>query len=111
MSDKTENKVLSEMIEDGPANETDVNGRAVNAVFGVGMNVQIVLGRATMPVSQLLSMSRGSVIELDKKIGQPVDIMVNDRLIARGELVKVGDSRMGVTLTEVIKEYSTKAVD
>jgi flagellar motor switch protein FliN/FliY len=100
--------LLSDVIDD--EFEGDKGGsRPVNAVYGVGMNVQIVLGRARMPVSQLLSMSRGSVIELDKKIGQPVDVMVNDQLIAKGELVKVGDDRMGVTLTEVVKEFSPKA--
>lgn len=97
------------MIEDGENTENE--SRPVNAVFAVNMDVQIVLGRAKMPVSQLLSMSRGSVIELDKKIGQPVDVMVNDQLIARGELVKVGENRMGVTLTEVVKEFAKKASD
>jgi flagellar motor switch protein FliN/FliY len=109
MSEEKTKTPLSDVIEDEKVPE--IGARPVNAVFGVDMNVQIVLGRARMPVSQLLSMSRGSVIELDKKIGQPVEVMVNDQLIARGELVKVGEERMGVTLTEVVKDYASKASD
>lgn len=105
--DKKKNEVLSQMIDE-EADIPESEARPVNAVFGVGMNVQVVLGRSKMPVSQLLSMSRGSVIELDKKIGEPVDVMVNDQLIAKGELVKVGEDRIGVTLTEVVKEYVNK---
>jgi len=110
MSDENENPILSQLIDDTPEQVTG-GGRAVNAVYGVDMKVQVVIGRASMPVSQLLSMARGSVIELDKKIGQPVDVMVNDRLIARGELVKVGEESVGVKLTEVIKEFVTKTDD
>lgn len=108
MTKKNDKAPLSNLIDDD-ADQVDNESRSINAVFGVSMDVQIVLGRARMPVSQLLSMSRGSVIELDKKIGQPVEVMVNDQLIARGELVKVDDTRMGVTLTEVVKEFAPKA--
>lgn len=108
MTKNNDKAPLSNLIDDD-ADQVDNESRSINAVFGVSMDVQIVLGRARMPVSQLLSMSRGSVIELDKKIGQPVEVMVNDQLIARGELVKVDDTRMGVTLTEVVKEFAPKA--
>ena len=55
-----------------------------------------------MQVNQLLKLGRGAVIELDKKVGEPIDIFVNNRLIARGEVVVV-DDRIGVTMTEIIK--------
>ncbi len=80
-------------------------GHNINAMLNVGLNVQIVLGHSRMPIQQLLGLSRGSVIELDKKIGEPVDVMINDRLVARGDLVKVGENRVGVTLSEIVKDY------
>ncbi|TGD61857.1 flagellar motor switch protein FliN [Tabrizicola sp. WMC-M-20] len=80
-------------------------GHNIKAMLNVGLNVQIVLGHSRMPIAQLLTLSRGSVIELDKKIGEPVDVMINDRLVARGELVKIADSRIGVTLTEIVRDY------
>ncbi|MCA0922633.1 flagellar motor switch protein FliN [Pseudooceanicola nanhaiensis] len=80
-------------------------GRNIDAMFNVGLNVQIVLGHSRMPISQLLKLSRGSVIELDKKIGEPVDVVINDRLVARGDLVKLSGDRLGVSLTEIVKDY------
>jgi flagellar motor switch protein FliN/FliY len=74
-------------------------------MLNVGLNVQIVLGQTRMPISQLLKLSRGSVIELDKKIGEPVDIVINDRLVARGDLVKLDEDRIGVSLIEIVKDY------
>jgi flagellar motor switch protein FliN/FliY len=64
--------------------------------------VSAVLGKSGMEVSQLLKLGRGAIIELDRKIGEAIDIYVNDRLVARGEVVLVED-RLGVTMTEIIK--------
>ena len=61
-----------------------------------------MLGKATMQVSQLLRLGRGAVVELDRKVGEAIDIYVNNRLIARGEVVVV-DEHLGVTMTEIIK--------
>lgn len=102
--------VLETMIGDDPnALSTRLAGEDpghnINAMLNVSLNVQIVLGQARMPIAQLLTLSRGSVIELDKRIGEPVDVMINDRLVARGDLVKVGENRIGVTLTEIVKDY------
>jgi flagellar motor switch protein FliN/FliY len=55
-----------------------------------------------MPVNQLLRLGRGAVVELDRKVGEPIDIFVNNRLVARGEVIVVED-RLGVTMTEIIK--------
>ena len=72
-------------------------------VFDVPVNIQAVLGRSNMEVASLLRLTRGSVIELDRKVGEAIDIYVNNRLVARGEVVVV-DERLGVTMTEIIKD-------
>jgi flagellar motor switch protein FliN/FliY len=73
------------------------------AVYDVPVNIQAVLGRSNMEVASLLRLARGSVIELDRKVGEAIDIYVNNRLVARGEVVVV-DERLGVTMTEIIKD-------
>lgn len=102
--------VIGAMVaeEAAGAAETEEGGQNINAMLNVALNVQIVLGQSRMPIAQLLAISRGSVIELDKRIGEPVDVMINDRLVARGDLVKVGENRIGVTLTEIVKDYVSK---
>jgi flagellar motor switch protein FliN/FliY len=83
------------------------NSKELDAVYDVPVQVSAVLGRAQMQVSQLLKLGRGAVVELDRKVGEAVDIYVNNRLVARGEVVVVED-RLGVTMTEIIKtERST----
>lgn len=84
-------------------------GKSIDAVLNVGMNIQIVLGYSRMPISDLLTFSRGSVIELDKKIGEPVDVIINQSLVARGDLIKVGDNRIGISLTEIVQDYILKS--
>jgi flagellar motor switch protein FliN/FliY len=74
----------------------------LDAVYDVPVQISVVLGRTAMQVNQLLKLGRGAVIELDRKVGEPIDIMVNNRLVARGEVVVVED-RIGVTMTEIIK--------
>ena len=76
--------------------------RELDAVYEIPVQVSAVLGKATMQVSQLLKLGRGAVVELDRKVGEAVDIYVNNRLVARGEVVIV-DDRLGVTMTEMIK--------
>ncbi|MEX3314489.1 FliM/FliN family flagellar motor switch protein [Sulfitobacter sp. PS-8MA] len=87
-----------------PRGETGSTG--INAMLNVGLDVQIVLGQARMPISRLLELTRGSIVELNRKIGAPVDLMVSDRLVARGDLVKVGEDRLGVSLTQIVKDYA-----
>lgn len=72
------------------------------AVYNIPVNVSAVLGKSTMQVSSLLKLGRGAVLELDRKVGEAIDIYVNNRLVARGEVVVVED-RLGVTMTEIIK--------
>ena len=76
--------------------------RGLDAVYDIPVTVSAVLGNATMQVSQLLKLGRGAVVELDRKVGEAIDIYVNNRLVARGEVVIV-DERLGVTMTEIIK--------
>ena len=71
-------------------------------VFDVPVSVQAVIGRTTIEVSRLLELNEGSVLELDRRVGEAIDIYVNSRLVARGEVVVV-DDRLGVTMTEIIK--------
>jgi flagellar motor switch protein FliN len=71
-------------------------------VFDVPVSVQAVIGRTTIEISKLLDLSPGSVLELDRRVGEAIDIYVNSRLVARGEVVVV-DDRLGVTMTEIIK--------
>lgn len=74
----------------------------LESVFDVPVNIAAVLGKTSMEVSQLLNLTSGSVLELDRKVGEAIDIYVNNRLVARGEVVVV-DERLGVTMTEIIK--------
>ena len=82
--------------------EVPKSGKDLEAVYDIPVKVSAVLGKATMEVHELLKLGRGAIIELDRKVGEAVDIYVNDRLVARGEVVVVED-RLGITMTEIIK--------
>lgn len=101
---ETVGSVIGSMVGGGTSAAAGA-GRNIDAMLNVGLNVQIVLGHSRMPIANLLKLSRGSVIELDKKIGEPVDVVINDRLVARGDLVKLEGERIGVSLTEIVKDY------
>ena len=77
----------------------------LEAVFDVPVNISAVLGRTNIEVANLLKLDEGDVVELDRKVGEAIDIYVNNRLVARGEVVLVED-RLGVTMTEIIKSES-----
>ena len=89
-------------IQENAADASRGSSKELDAVYDVPVQVSAVLGRASMQVSQLLKLGRGAVVELDRKVGEAVDIYVNNRLVARGEVVVVED-RLGVTMTEIIK--------
>jgi flagellar motor switch protein FliN/FliY len=86
----------------------DKNATDLAPVFDVPVSISAVLGRASLSVSQLLQLNSGSVLELDRKVGEAIDIYVNNRLVARGEVVIV-DERLGVTMTEIIKDGDAAA--
>ncbi len=98
-------KAAAEMeagLEEEEPQTPPTNAKELEAVYDIPVQVSAVLGKATMRVSQLLKLGRGAVVELDRKVGEAIDIYVNDRLVARGEVVVVED-RLGVTMTEIIK--------
>ncbi len=98
-------KAAAEMeagLEEDGSQAPPVNAKELEAVYDIPVQVSAVLGKSTMKVSQLLKLGRGAVVELDRKVGEAIDIYVNDRLVARGEVVVVED-RLGVTMTEIIK--------
>ena len=99
MSTDMELSELSESIETALPR----SGRELEAVYDIPVTLSAVLGKTTMQVSQLLKLGRGAVVELDRKLGEAIDIYVNNRLVARGEVVMVDDNRLGVTMTEIVK--------
>ena len=92
---------MADMFESDKTAE-DASNITLEAVYDVPVQISVVLGKTSMAVSNLLKLGRGAVIELDKKVGEPIDIFVNNRLVARGEVVVVED-KIGVTMTEIIK--------
>jgi flagellar motor switch protein FliN/FliY len=76
----------------------------LDAIYNIPVQLSAVLGKTTMQVSQLLKLGRGAVVELDRKVGEAIDIYVNNRLVARGEVVVV-EERLGITMTEIIKGH------
>ena len=92
------------LLESGQPTETAPKRTSTDlgAVYDVPVTVQAVLGKSAMEVSELLKLGKGTVVQLDRKVGEAIDIYVNDRLVARGEVVLVED-RLGVTMTEIIK--------
>ncbi|MGP1355318.1 flagellar motor switch protein FliN [Roseicyclus sp.] len=100
-----EGAIFEEFASSSEAEAGDASraARGMEAMMNVRMDVQVVLGHARMPISDLLRLGRGSVVQLDRQIGEPVDVVVNDMLVARGNLVKLDGDRIGVTLTELMR--------
>lgn len=109
MDDAPDHLELQELAQPGSgglladSHELERSALELAPVYDVPVNIKAVLGKATMDVSNLLRLGSGSLIELDRKVGEAIDIYVNNRLVARGELVVVED-RLGVTMTEIIKD-------
>ncbi|KAB2665399.1 flagellar motor switch protein FliN [Brucella tritici] len=98
-------EAIEELREEKPRNTQKGPSKPnLELIMGIPVDVQVVLGGTTMPVANLMKLGRGAVITLDKQIGDPVDIVVNGRVIARGEVIVLEDdsSRFGVSLTEII---------
>ncbi len=100
------NVKFDELDENGEKKELDETihktAHDLEAVFDVPVSISAVLGRTHMEVSELLHLESGDVIELDRKVGEAIDIYVNNRLIARGEVVLL-EEKLGITMTEIIK--------
>jgi flagellar motor switch protein FliN/FliY len=91
----------------GDAEQAGARPRDLEAVYDIPVVVSAVLGRVSMPINQLLKLGRGAVVELDRRLGEPIEIYVNNRLVARGEVVMVDEERLGVTMTEIVKSDRT----
>jgi len=105
LPDLEKNGGLMPPMDDAPPVDSEPSSRGaadLEAVFDVPVKVSAVLGRARMEVGELLKLGPGAVLELDRKVGEAIDIYVNDRLVARGEVVLV-EEKLGVTMTEIIK--------
>lgn len=117
MTDDTEQDAIDALMNDDggdggtapsfdetPDAQLDPNAepKDMEAIYDIPVQISAVLGRSSMQVNQLLKLGRGAVIELDRKVGEAIDIYVNNRLVARGEVVVVED-RLGVTMTEIVK--------
>ncbi len=85
-----------------PGAKPPQTAKDLEAIYDIPVQISAVLGKTTMQVNQLLKLGRGAIVELDRKVGEAIDIYVNNRLVARGEVVVVED-RLGVTMTEIIK--------
>ena len=98
------NEIIEEQVDgsDDEFADGEPMAKDVTAIYDIPVQVSAVLGHSTMQVSQLLKLGRGAVVELDRKVGEAVDIYVNNRLVARGEVVVVED-KLGVTMTEIVK--------
>jgi flagellar motor switch protein FliN/FliY len=104
LPDLGDSTVASDIVPIAPSEDQPVARTAedLEAVFDVPVQVSAILGSAHMDVGGLLNLAPGTVIELDRKVGEAIDIYVNNRLVARGEVVLVED-KLGVTMTEIIK--------
>lgn len=108
---ETENVSFAEIPDEPKKLDTDnfyddvAPEKDMHAIYDIPVQVSAVLGRTTMQVSQLLKLGRGAVVNLDRRIGEPIDVYVNNRLVARGEVVVV-DDKLGITMTEIVKSES-----
>ncbi|MCJ2122091.1 flagellar motor switch protein FliN [Methylobacterium sp. J-077] len=97
-------KIEAQAQERRAQGEKAGSGRNLDSILRIPVLMQVVLGSATMPVANLMKLGRGAIVPLDHRVGEPVDVVVNGRVIARGEVVVVEDdnSRFGVSLTEIV---------
>lgn len=107
MTNDPVDKIMSEINDVGAPTEEKISAgggvkdRNLNLILDIPLKVTVELGRTKMPVSDLLNLTQGSVIELAKLAGEPMEVLVNDKLIARGEAVVVNE-KFGVRLTDII---------
>ena len=109
LTDTTDDQDIEPQEESHVIDEVDHQARTatdLEAVFDVPVNISAVLGRTNMEVQDLLKLKDGDILELDRKVGEAIDIYVNNRLVARGEVVIV-EEKLGVTMTEIIKSDRT----
>jgi flagellar motor switch protein FliN len=106
---------MNEVVGNRPVDEAVVSrdvrdGVNYDTILRIPVTVQVVLGSTSMPVATLMKLGRGAVISLDQKVGDPVNVVVNGRIVARGEVVIVDEvsSKFGVSLTEIVASDAGK---
>jgi flagellar motor switch protein FliN/FliY len=88
-------------------NETSGDEPRSGSIYEVTVEITAILGTSMMPISQILKLGRGAVVELDRRVGENIELRANNQLIARGDIV-VLDEMLGVSLTEIVKSSATK---
>ncbi len=105
-------EAMAGFADDGEETLEDAHaGYNLDSIMRIPVSIQVVLGSASMPVANLMKLGRGAVVPLDHRVGEPVDVVVNGRVVARGEVVVVEDdnSRFGVSLTEIVTAQNASA--
>ena len=105
-------EMMAGFADDGEETLQDAHaGYNLDSIMRIPVSIQVVLGSASMPVANLMKLGRGAVVPLDHRVGEPVDVVVNGRVVARGEVVVVEDdnSRFGVSLTEIVTAQNASA--
>lgn len=110
LDELSESSILDDepiLKKDNNMDDYDIPSSAsdLEAVYDIPVKVSAILGKTHMKVSQLLKLNKGAIIELDRKVGEAIDIYVNNNLVARGEVVVV-DEKLGITMTEVVKSVT-----
>ena len=97
-----------ETVEKMGRQAVEGEGPGIDLVMRIPVTVQAVLGQARMPIASLMKLGPGSVVPLDHRVGEPVDVVVNGRLVARGEVVLLEEDseRFGISLTEIVEPGS-----
>ncbi|HIJ43498.1 MAG TPA: flagellar motor switch protein FliN [Rhodospirillaceae bacterium] len=90
------------MADEDDPQAADADGK-MEAAYNISVDITAVLGTAVMKVSQILKLGRGAVVELDRRVGDSIELRAENQLVARGEVVVIED-RLGITITEVIKK-------
>lgn len=88
-------------------------GRGLETVMRIPVSLKILLGSVTMPIAQLAKLGRGAIIPLDRRVGEPVDVVVNGRTVAKGEIVVIDEvnSRFGISLTQIVDDPQRSAAE
>ena len=88
----------------GPLKVVDDDQEAEGAVYGISVDVTAVLGTSIMPISQVLKLGRGAVVELERFVGEEIELVAEENIIAKGEVVVI-DDRLAVSITKIIKRH------
>ncbi len=100
MVEKDTIDMAAALTEDKDEDEVETIG----AVYEISVDVTAVLGTAIMPISQILKLGRGAVVELDRRVGEEIELVAEENIIAKGRVVVIED-RLGVSITKIMKRF------